>query len=170
LAHAISHFNQPHSNPLYLGCLLLIALDIFILVIAARNALSEQPVINLFFRIIEIIFFLGIGITMLVQQQWLLGSIHVLLSVIYVYLGYCEKNIHSGECLGIYHMGVSIPALPDSKFFIWSKVNGIDAQYDSITINTANQRSYRFELRKNLQFEELDQIHEFCRHYLGAAH
>src|SRR5262245_15177042 len=94
LAHAISHFNQPHSNPLYLGCLLLIALDMFILVFAARNALAELPRINLFFRVVEIIFFFGIGITMLFQLQWLLGTSHILIGIVYIYLFACEKNIH----------------------------------------------------------------------------
>ncbi len=169
LAHAVSHFNQPQSSPLYIGCLLLIAVDIFILVFAGRNILITLPRINLFFRLIEFLFFLGIGITMLFSKSWWVGSVHILLSAAYCYLFYCEKKMLTDEYLAIHHTGISIPALPEHKFFIWSNINGIDAHYDHITISTSHQKSYHFSLRKNLAFEELDQIHEFCRHYLGVG-
>ncbi|MFT3823617.1 MAG: hypothetical protein QM731_06830 [Chitinophagaceae bacterium] len=167
LAHAISHFSQPHSSPLYLGCLLLIAVDIFILVFAGGNILTELPRVNLFFRLVEFLFFLGIGITMFFEKKWLLGSVHVVLSSAYCYLLYCEKKANTEEFVAIHHTGVSIPALPENKFLIWSQVDHIDAYYDSITINTT-EKTYQFDLRKNLAFEEMDQIHEFCRHYLGS--
>jgi hypothetical protein len=167
LVHAISHFKEPHTSPIYLGCLLLIAVDIFILVFAAKNLVIEMPRINLFFRMVEIIFFVGIGVTMFVEKKWLPGGIHALLSIAYIYLFYCEKRLNSEECLGIFHTGVSVPAMPESRFLLWSHINHIEAQYDCIIINTSLDRVYRFDLRKNLAFEELDQIHEFCRHYLG---
>src|SRR5688500_11678148 len=69
LVHAISHFKEPHTSPIYLGCLLLIAVDIFILVFAAKNLVIEMPRINLFFRMVEIIFFIGIGVTMFVEKK-----------------------------------------------------------------------------------------------------
>lgn len=167
LAHAISHFNQPHSNPVYLGCVLLIAIDIFILVFAGRNILASMPLINLFFRFIEILFFLGISITMLVAANWISGVIHLLLCLAYSYLFQCERRVHTTEYVGIHHTGITIPALPDSKFLLWAHVNRIDAHYDTISINTSLDKVYQFHLQKNLAFEELDQIHEFCRHYLG---
>lgn len=169
LVHAISHIQQPHSNPLYLGCLFLIAVDIFILVFAAKNLVVEMPRVNLFFRLVEIIFFMGIGITMCVQARWATGSIHLLLSIAYIYLFYCEKRLRTEEFVAIFHSGVSVPALPESKFFIWTHIEQIDARYDSITIGTSLNKSYTFDLRRNLAFEELDQIHEFCRHYLGRS-
>lgn len=167
LVHAISHFNQPHSSPLYLGCLLLMALDIFILVFAGKNILIDMPRVNLFFRLTEILFFLGIGITLFVDAKWLLGTLHIVLCLVYSYLFYCEKKVNTEEFVAIHHTGISIPSLPESKFFLWSHINGVDAHYDCIRINTASRKSYQFDLRKNLAFEELDQIHEFCRHYLG---
>jgi hypothetical protein len=167
LVHAISHFSEPHTSPVYLGCLLLIAVDIFILVFAVKNLVVDMPRINLFFRLVEILFFVGIGVTMLVQKNWMAGLIHVSLSIAYIYLFYCEKRLQTEERLGIFHSGVSVPALPDSKFLLWSHINHIDAQYDCITIDTSLDKTYRFDLRQNLAFEELDQIHEFCRHYLG---
>ncbi len=170
LVHAISHFNQPQSSPIYLGCLLLMALDIFILVLAGKNILIDMPKVNLFFRLAEILFFLGIGITLLVESKWAMGSLHLALSVVYSYLFYCEKKLNTEEHVAIHHTGISVPALPESKFLLWSHINGVDARYDCITINTSFNKSYEFDLRKNLAFEELDQIHEFCRHYLGEGH
>ncbi len=170
LVHAISHFNQPHSSPIYLGCLLLMALDIFILVLAGKNILIDMPKVNLFFRLAEILFFLGIGIMLLVESKWAMGSLHLVLSVVYSYLFYCEKKLNSEEYVAIHHTGISVPSLPESKFFLWSHINGVDARYDCITINTSFNKSYEFDLRQNLAFEELDQIHEFCRHYLGEGH
>lgn len=170
MVHAISHFNQPQSSPVYLGCLLLMALDIFILVFAGKNILIHMPKVNLFFRLAEILFFLGIGITLFIESKWFMGSLHLVLALVYSYLFYCEKNVNSEEYVAIHHTGISIPSLPDNKFFLWSHINGVEAQYDCITINTSTDKSYQFDLRKNLAFEELDQIHEFCRHYLGVSH
>ncbi|WEK34811.1 MAG: hypothetical protein P0Y53_20175 [Candidatus Pseudobacter hemicellulosilyticus] len=170
LLHAISHFTEPHSSPVYSGCLLLMALDIFILVFAGGPILQSMPRVNLFFRLAELLFFVGIGLYLLFGHHWLTGVFHCLLSVVYTYLFFCEIRLIRTEQLAIYHTGVSIPALSGDKFFIWSNINHIDARYDSITIDTSGSHQYYFPLRKNLQFEELDQIHEFCRHYLGSGH
>lgn len=167
LVHGISHLREPHSSPIYLGCLFLIAIDIFILVVAVKNLAIDMPRVNLFFRLVEIVFFTGICVTMLLNRQWITGSIHGVLSIAYLYLFYCEKRLHKEEVVAIFHSGVSVPSLPESKFFIWTHIEDIDAHYDSITINTSLNKSYSFELRRNLAFEELDQIHEFCKHYLG---
>jgi hypothetical protein len=169
LVHAISHVSQPHSSFLYLGCLLLMAVDIFILVFASNNLLLDYPRVNLFFRGVEVLFFVGIGITMLADKHWILGSGHLVMSMAYIFLFYCEKNVNTEERVAIFHTGVSIPALPESKFFIWTNINHIEAQYDSIVINTSFNKSYHFQLQSNLAFEELDQIHEFCRHYLKTG-
>ena len=167
LAHAISHFNQPDSSPVYFWCQLIIAIDIFILVFAGRRILVELPKVNLFFRFVEFLFFLGIAILLFFEYKWIFGGIHLAISGLYIYLFYCEKKLNTGEYVAIHHTGITIPSLPESKFFLWSHISKIDARYDSITINTSLDKSYQFHLQKNLDFEELDQIHEFCRHYLG---
>ena len=64
------------------------------------------------------------------------------------------------------HIGITISGMPESEFFLWSRINNIDIRYDSVTIDTSENKQFQFSLRQNLQFEELDQIHEFCRHYL----
>ena len=73
----------------------------------------------------------------------------------------------NNEFVGIHHTGINIPTLTEDKFLIWSQIKSFKARYDSISIETANDRQYSFELQKNLEFSELEQIHEFCRHYLG---
>lgn len=168
LIHALTHSHQPHSSPVYIGCLVFMALDIFILVMAGKNIASDMPVVNLFFRLVEVLFFLGIGITLLLESRWFMGGLHLVIGLAYCYLLRLEKRMMHNEYLAIHHSGITIPALPDNRFLIWTQINHIDAQYDSITIDTASDTSYRFHLQKNLQFEELDQIHEFCRHYLGT--
>jgi hypothetical protein len=166
LVHAISHIREPHSSILYLGCLFFMAADIFILVMAGKNIASEMPIVNLFFRLVEVVFFLGIGLTLCLDRDWTMGPIHLAICAAYVYLFWCEKKLLSAELVAIHHTGITIPALPQSHFIIWSNINRIEAQYDCITIDVSGERSYHFDLQKNLQFEELDQIHEFCRHYL----
>jgi hypothetical protein len=166
LIHALSHFNQPHSSPVYLACLLFMAVDIFILVMAGKNIAAEMPLVNLFFRLVEIIFFLGIGINSCIHGEWIVGAGHALLSGAYGYLFWCEKRMSTDEYVALHHSGITLPALPKSRFLIWSNINHIEAQYDSITIAASGDKSFHFNLRQNLQFEELDQIHEFCRHYL----
>jgi len=166
LTHAITHLQQPHSSPLYLGCLFLMAVDILILVFAGQNILTDMPRVNLFFRGVEFLFFLGIGLIAIFTARYLIGTVHLLLCIAYCYLLYCEMKVNTREFVGIHHTGISIPSLPEAKFFIWSQVDKIEARYDSIIINTT-ETSFQFDLRENLAFDEMDQIHEFCRYYLG---
>ncbi len=165
LTHAITHFGNSDANPIYLGCLILIALDILILVFAVRNLLTDMPKVNLFFRFIEFIFFLGIGVEMLFRSSWTVGIIHAILSIAYIYLFYCERKINDEEYVAIHHTGITIPALPESKFFIWSQIEGIKADYRTITINTSLNKSYHFELQDTMDDNDMEQIREFCRYY-----
>ncbi|MET0243252.1 MAG: hypothetical protein ABW174_07280 [Flavitalea sp.] len=166
LIHAFTHVLQPGGSYIYFGCLFLIAVDIFLLVFVAKNILDELPKVNLFFRFLEFVFFLGIGLHQLIRENWLNGAVHLLLSIVFIYLFFLEKKAGNTEYVALHHTGITIPALPESKFLIWSHISHIDAKYDMITIDTSNDKTYHFDLRHNLQFEELDQIHEFCRHYL----
>ena len=169
LAHAVSHFLMADSHIVYPICLLLLAFDIFILALSKQNNIGEQPQINLFFRVLEFLLFLGIGTELLYRTQWINGTVHCAIGTGYIYLFYCEKTVIGEERVSIHHTGITIPALPESKFFSWSNIRTITADYSSISIHTSLQKSYHFHLQQNLQFDELDQIHEFCRHYLGHA-
>jgi hypothetical protein len=168
LTHAISHFRNEESPTLYFWCQLLISLDIFILVLAGGDILRQLPRVNLFFRVVEIIFFLGIGTLMLVQGNRWTGIVHLSLSIAYCYLFYCERGFRSEEQLSFHHTGVTVPHLPESQFLLWTDINEVETFYDSIHISTSSEKKLRFDLRKNLEFAELEQIHDFCRHYLGT--
>lgn len=168
LVHAISHISRPGSNNIYSICLLLIALDIFLLVFVNNHALNSVPKLNLFFRVIECLFFLGISVEMFSSMQWFIATLHLLIGAVYLCLFYCERNLEKNEIVGIYHSGLIVPALSGNKFLLWSNVTNIEANYSKICINTP-EKSLEFNLKTNLQFGELDQIHEFCRHYLGSA-
>jgi hypothetical protein len=169
LTHALSHFRHEESPTVYFWCQLLISLDILLLVLAGRDVLRQLPKVNLFFRVVEIVFFLGIGILMLMQGNGWTGVIHLLLSVAYSYLLYCEKGVRSDERLSFHHTGVTVPSLPDNHFLLWTDINRVEARYDSIQISTAGEKELHFDLRHNLEFAELEQIHEFCRHYIGQC-
>ena len=136
--------------------------------VLGRNILATLPRVNLFFRFVEFIFFLCIGIMMFMKESWVSGAFHVSISGLYCYLLYCERKLNTEERLSLHHTGVTIPALPESKFLLWSHINELRAHYDSIEIVTSENKEIRFQFRRNLEFEELDQIHEFCRHYIGA--
>lgn len=167
ITHAISHLGQPGSSQVYFWCQLIFGLDIFLLVFMGKNILLTLPKVNLFFRFAEVLFFLGVGVLLLLKSGWLSGAFHVGISIVYCYLLYCERRVNTDERLSLHHTGITVPALPDSKFLLWTHVNSLHAQYDSIEIQTSDNKQIYFQFRRNLQFEELDQIHEFCRHYLG---
>jgi hypothetical protein len=167
LSHAISHFRSEESISLYFWCLLIISLDIFILVLAGRDILQQMPKVNLFFRVVEIVFFLGIGLLMLVQRHTTAAIVHILLSAAYGYLFYCERAFRSEEQLSFHHTGITVPGMPESRFLLWSNVNEVETHYDSIQISTSGAENLSFDLRKNLEFGEMEQIHQFCRFYLG---
>lgn len=167
ISHAISHLNQPDHSQVYFWCQLILGLDIFLLVFIGRNLLATLPKVNLFFRFIEGLFFLCIGILLLAKGGWVNGIFHAAVSTLYFYLFYCERKLNSDEHVSLHHTGITIPALPDSKFLLWSHVNKLHAQYDSIRILTSEDKEISFQFRRNLEFDELDQIHDFCRHYLG---
>jgi len=169
LAHAVSHFRSENTHTLYFWCLLIISLDIFLLVIAGRDLLRQLPRVNLFFRLVEIVFFLGIGILMIIEGNELTGIVHFLLSIGYGYLFYCEKALRQTETLSFHHTGITIPGLPESRFLYWTHVNKVSANYDGIDIHTAEQQDLRFDLRRKLEFYEMERINDFCRHYLGKS-
>ena len=166
LLNAIHQLQQPVLNQLYFWCQLMIGIDILIVVFANRNLVQELPRMNTVFRFIECVIFLGAAAILLAENNWIMGIVLILVSAAYGYLLFCEKKMDTSEQVKFNHIGITISGFPQSEFFLWSRINHIDIRYDSITINTSENKKYSFPLRQNLQFEELDQIHEFCRHYL----
>ena len=169
LFNALHLLQQPKLNHLYFWCQLIIGIDILIVVFTNRNLVQDLPRINTIFRFIECIIFLGAAAILLTETNWIMGSVLVLVSGAYGYLLYCEQKISTVEMVKFNHIGITISGIPQSSFFLWSRINGIDIRYDSVSIKTSENKICYFPLRQNLQFEELDQIHEFCRHYLKQA-
>lgn len=167
LAHAISHFRGEATHTLYFWCLLFISLDIFLLVIAGRDVLQQLPKLNLFFRLVEILFFFGIGVLMIVEGNEVTGIVHFLLSIGYGYLFYCERALRKTEMLSFFHIGILVPGLPENRLLYWTHVNGVKAGYDRIEIATSDQEALGYELRVNLSFDQLEHVQAFCHHYLG---
>lgn len=169
LSHAISHFRGETTHTLYFWCQLLISLDIFLLVLVGRDILQQVPRLNLLFRVVEMIFFFGIGTLMLVEGNVFTGLFHLLLSFAYGFLFYCERSFRTVETLSIHHTGITIPDLPESRFLYWTHINAVKANYDSIEISTAGEKDLHFNLRSNLRFDQMEQIQAFCRFYLRGA-
>lgn len=166
IVSAFNQFSQPHFNHLYFWCQLFIGIDILLMVFTSHNLVQELPKINMVFRFIETVIFLGGAALLLVEQRWITGMMLLLIAAAYGYLFYCERKVTMVEIVAFHHIGITISGIPTSQFFLWSNINHVEAAYDNITITTSENKLYRFDLRRNLQFEELDQIHEFCRHYL----
>lgn len=166
LANAFSLYRNPTINPVYFWCQLIVAIDIVLLVFLTRNLIEELPKINLAFRLTETLTLFAAAIIFFSEEWYTMSLALLLVSMAFAYLLYCEQKVNQPEILSIHHTGISLPGLPSGQFFIWSKINAIEARYDSIHIQTAD-KSWQFPLRKNIGFEELDQIHDFCKHYLG---
>ena len=169
LVNAIHQLQQPQLNHLYFWCQLIVGIDILIVVFINRNLVQELPGMNMVFRFIESIIFLGAAAILLTESNWIMGTILIIISAAYGYLLYCEKRCKTAELVKFNHTGITISGIPQSEFFLWSRINNIDIRYDSISISTSDNKKLYFSLRQNLQFEELDQIHEFCRHYLKTS-
>ena len=167
MIHAFNQLKQPSTNYLYFWCLLLVSIDIIILAWVSRNLVQEMPRVNLIFRFIECVMFIGVAVLLLFSAQWIMGFTIAVVGIAYVYLFYCEKKVKEEETIIFLHTGVYISGIPDCKFLLWTHIDHIQANYDEITVQTAFNKTFVFPLRKNLQFEELEQIHDFCRHYIG---
>jgi hypothetical protein len=167
LSNAVGEALQPHLNHLYFWCQLIIGLDIIILVFTSRNLVQEFPRINMVFRFLESLVFAGASVLSFTGHNIIMSGLLLLVAIAYGYLCYCEHKTAATEVVAFHHTGIAISGIPKSEFFLWTNINNVEARYDSIVIETSNNKTYQFNLRENLQFAELDQIHEFCRHYLG---
>lgn len=167
IINAVTLYNRLGSNAIFLWCQIIIAVDILLLLFAVRNLAQDLPKINLIFRIIECIVFIGVATLLLLDGKWFLGASSLAIGLAYCYISYCEKKAAETERLAFHHSGVAISGIPEGKFFLWSQIDRINARYDSISIETSFNKTLVFSLRHKLEFEELEQIHEFCRYYLG---
>lgn len=168
-ANAINEYRVHDTVAIYFWAQVIIGADIFLLALLGKNFLADTPRYNLVFRFIECIIFLSFTWMYVLQAHYIMAIIMPLVTVGYAYVFYCERKSMKQELLSFHHIGVEIPDLPGNHLLSWYHINEIKAEYDSITINVSGEKNIRFSLKKNLHFEELEQIHEFCRHYLKTS-
>ena len=164
IAHALGHIGESY-NPVYFWCQLIFAIDILLLIFVGRNIALTMPGINAFFRFIEVLFFAGIAVLLFFETRYIQAGFHILLGFVYAYLFYCEKKLRVEQLVSIYHSGIIVPGLPSNQFLFWTEINRLEATYSSIEIETGKKVT-KLDFRYNLSFDELAQIHDFCRHYL----
>ncbi|HET9057487.1 MAG TPA: hypothetical protein VFN30_11645 [Chitinophagaceae bacterium] len=168
-ANAVHEFKVHDIGAIYFWAQMIIGIDIFLLAIMGKNFLEDAPRYNLAFRFMEVVIFLSFSWMYIIQLHYIMAVVMLLISGGYAYIFYCERKGNRHELLSFHHIGVEIPDLPSNHLLSWYHINEIKAEYDNITINVSGKKYIRLWLKKNLHFEELEQIHEFCRHYLKTS-
>jgi hypothetical protein len=147
---------------------MVIAADIFILVLFSGNLLNEAPRLNLIFRLAESITLLGIGCVLLLDGHHWFGYMHLLTAAAFLFLFYREWRVVRSEAIDISATGITIPNLAKDMEISWHEIKIIIPQYHSILIETLRNKKIEFNLRQNLKIDELGQIDDFCRKHMVA--
>ncbi len=166
-ANALTPYPQQNSSGIYFWCQIIVAADIFILVLAGKIFTEELRSLNLIFRLLEAIVFTMAGLILLQGNELTTGILQWLLATGYFYLYYCEKKLSSNEILSFFNLGIFVPNLPNGKMIYWIHIDRVDTEEDCISIITSNGKTLRYPLQKHLQAREVGEIHEFCRHYIS---
>ncbi|NJO24896.1 MAG: hypothetical protein HC867_02555 [Bacteroidia bacterium] len=61
-----------------------------------------------------------------------------------------------------------LPGFLSDKLVYWIHIRKFNANYHDVYIETDQDEKFTFNFKQNLQPEELEEIHEFCRHYLKS--
>lgn len=146
-------------------CEIVIGLDVITLAFM-KNFAESSSRLNASFRLIETIVFGGLSILALLDHAWLNMFFSLAACGMYYYVFYCEKKVIQKEKVAVHHLGVTISNFPSDKDIDWEQIADIEALPHSITIKTHKNKIYRFEFQKAIAFDELEQIHDFCRKYL----
>ncbi|MEP7277014.1 MAG: hypothetical protein ABI813_00085 [Bacteroidota bacterium] len=144
LLNAVHQLQVPKLNYLYFWCQLFIGIDLLIVVFTNRNLVQELPKMNTVFRFIECVIFWGAAVVLLTETNRIMGSALTLTGVAYSYLLFCEHKMSTQEMVKFNHIGITISGIPQSEFFLWSRINDIDIHYDSITIQTSGNKKLYF--------------------------
>jgi hypothetical protein len=168
MAAAFIAINAAHQLAAHEGSKLIcytqfvIAADILILVFMGTGLLAALPKVGVLFRLIESLTFLGISLTLFNEAHPYSGAFHALLSGIYFFICYREWRVSVSEAIEIKSTGITIPDFMISAEISWLHIKKVVADYNSIIIETARNKKVRFQLRRNLKIEELEQINDFC--------
>ena len=169
LFNAVYQLQWPGINKILCYTQLIIAADIFILVIFGGSQLTEAPRLNLIFRFIESLALMGIAFTLMSYGKNGLGLIHLIVSSGYFFLFYREWRVVHSEAVNIRQTGITIPNFAKYTEISWNEIRSILPRYHSIIIKTIRNKTIQFQLRKNLKIEELQQIDDFCRQHLRTS-
>lgn len=169
LVNALYQWQQYNASHLLCITQLIIAVDIFVLLFAGGPILHESPRLNLVFRLIEAAVLLGIGLNMVQDGRLIAGWFHLLLATSFFLLLYRERRAAHAEAVNITHTGITLPNLNRDAEISWGDIRQIVPYYQTIVIETLRRRKIKFNLRKNLKIEELEQINEFCQKHLRNA-
>lgn len=155
------------NNRITAICELIIGLDVIVLAFLKQVA-EESTRLNASFRLIEVIVFAGLFTLAILDKEWITAALLITAAGMYAYVFHCELKLIQHEKVAIHHLGVTISSFPKDKELDWEQIAAIEALPHSITIRTRRQKTYRFEFQNAIAFVELEQIHDFCRHYLNA--
>lgn len=149
---------------------LVIAADILILVFFGAGVFISSPKIAVLFRVIEAFTFMGIFLTLATDGHPWFGSINFILSLVFGFIAYREWRIANAETIELKPNGISFPNLLTDARISWLQVKKVVANYNSILIETVQDKKMEFELRRNLKIEELQQINDFCTVHSQFSH
>jgi len=167
ISMAALHQLQAHGgNKLLCGTLFIIALDIFILVFFTGEILTETTRLNIIFRLIESIVLLGVSLILLKDGHIFPGILNFIASLGYFLLMHREVRVIKQENVDIKPTGISLPNLLKDGEISWDEIKNIVPKYHSIIIETIRNKKMEFDLRKNLQINELEEIDSFCKQHL----
>ena len=165
LAAATYEFRM--DNRITAFCEIVIGIDVIALAFM-RGFAEESTRLNATFRLIEVLVFGGLAILAGLDQAWITAVLMTLATGMYYYVFHCERKIINSERVAVHHLGVTISNFPKDKELDWEQIQELEALPHSITIHTTRNKTLRFEFQKAIAFDELEQIHEFCRHYLKS--
>jgi hypothetical protein len=165
LAAATYEFRM--DNRITAFCEIVIGIDVIALAFM-RGFAEESTRLNATFRLIEVLVFGGLAILAGLDQAWITTVLMTLATGMYYYVFHCERKIINSERVAVHHLGVTISNFPKDKELDWEQIQQLEALPHRITIHTTRNKTLRFEFQKAIAFDELEQIHEFCSHYLKS--
>lgn len=141
---------------------LIIAADIIVLVLFGGGIFIDRPKMAVLFRVIETFTFMGIFLTLVADGHPLFGVTNFLLSITYGFIACREWRIANAETVDLLPHGIRFPNFLSDASINWLHIKKVVANYNSILIETVQDKKMEFKLRKNLKIEELQQINDFC--------
>ncbi len=142
---------------------LIIAADIAIMVFFDAGLFFYKPKMAVLFRVIEAFTFAGIAVALVAENHPWFSIVNCLLAVAYLFIAYREWRIADAEAVEIQNNGIRFPNFFRDAKIKWLHVKKVVANYNSIRIETVQDKKVEFELRHNLKIDELQQINDFCR-------